>query len=62
MSDESRLRPGRTKLYDGPPVSVRLTRTMHDTLAVEAIRRRVELSHVIRERLSISPVSQKTQK
>lgn len=47
-----RNRRGRRKQFDGTPVSVRLPKELHDDLSVEAIQRRVDLSDVIRERLS----------
>jgi len=42
---------GRPKQFD-EVVSVRLPKRLHDTLSREAIRRDVELSDVIRERLN----------
>jgi predicted HicB family RNase H-like nuclease len=52
---------GRPRLYDGPPVSVRLPSTLHDALSVEALRRQMDLSELIRERLAYF-VSQKAQR
>lgn len=48
----ARNRRGRRKQFDGPPVSVRLPKPLYDDLSVEAIRRKVDMSDVIRERLS----------
>lgn len=45
-------RPGRPKEFDGTPVSVRLPHVLHDLLSREAIKRGVDLSDVIRERLA----------
>lgn len=42
---------GRPKQFDGPPISVRLPKTLHDTLSREALRREMQLSDLIRERL-----------
>ena len=42
----------RVKQLDGTPVSVRLPAKLHDDLSREALRRGVEMSRVIRERLS----------
>lgn len=47
-----RNRRGRRKQFDGPPVSVRLPKDLHDDLSIEAIQRHVDLSDVIRERLA----------
>lgn len=44
----------RPKLYDGPPISIRLTATLQDDLCKEALRRDVDLAVVIRERLAVS--------
>jgi hypothetical protein len=41
----------RPKLYDGPPISVRLPADLQDDLCREALRRDVDVSRVIRERL-----------
>lgn len=46
------MKRGRPREFDGTPVSIRLPRALHDALAREALRRDVELSKVIRERLS----------
>lgn len=46
-----RRRGGRPKEFDGTPVSVRLPAQLHDDLSREALRRDVDLSDVIRERL-----------
>ncbi len=43
---------GRPKEFDGQPVSVRLPARLHDDLAREAIRRDIDMSDVIRERLA----------
>jgi hypothetical protein len=51
-------RRGRPRRFDGTPVSVRLPQPLHDALILEAIRRHVDLSDVIRERLSVNFVSQ----
>lgn len=51
-------RGGRPRQFDGTPVSVRLPATLHDALSREALRRDVELSTVIRERLTTPSVSQ----
>jgi predicted HicB family RNase H-like nuclease len=48
----ARNRRGRRKQFDGPPVSVRLPKELHDALSIEALQRRVDMSDVIRERLS----------
>lgn len=53
-------RRGRKKRFDGPPVSVRLPAALHDVLSLDAIRRDIDLSDVIREGL-IYFVSRKTQ-
>jgi len=45
-------RPGRPKEFDGTPVSVRLPNVLHDSLSREALKRGVDLSDVIRERLA----------
>ncbi len=53
----------RPKEFDGTPVSVRLPARLHDDLAREAIRRDVDMSDVIRERLAFritKPVSEAT--
>lgn len=50
LGGRSRAR-GRPKRFDGTPVSVRLPKELHDELSVEAIRREVDMSDVIRERL-----------
>ncbi len=42
---------GRPREFDGPPVSIRLTKQTYEKLATEAFERRKELSAVIRERL-----------
>jgi hypothetical protein len=47
-----RRKGGRPREFDGPPVSVRLPAPLHDDLSREAIRRDVDLSDVIRERLA----------
>lgn len=47
-----RRKPGRPRVFDGTPVSVRLPSDLHDVLVREALRRDVDLSVVIRERLS----------
>lgn len=44
----------RPRQFDGPPVSVRLTADLHDDMSREALRRDIDLSDVIRERLSRS--------
>lgn len=49
---EARLKPGRPKEFDGPPVHVRLPADLHDALCRVAIRRDQELSAVIREGLT----------
>lgn len=49
MKDEHR-KPGRPKQFDDT-VSVRLPAPLHDEMSREALRRHVELSVVIRERL-----------
>jgi hypothetical protein len=46
------MRRGPKKRFDGPPVSVRLPADLHDALSREALRRDVDLSVVIRERLT----------
>lgn len=46
---------GRPKKFDGV-VSVRLPRPLHDELSLEALRRGIDLSDVIRERLE-RPIS-----
>jgi hypothetical protein len=50
MSDRQR---GRPRLFREPPVSVsvRIPVPLHDALSIEAVRRGVDLSAVIRERL-----------
>ena len=50
-----RRRGGRPREFDGPPVSVRLPADLHDALSREALQRRVDLSDVIRERLTSAP-------
>jgi hypothetical protein len=51
---------GRPKLFDGPPVSVRLPSAAHDALSHEALERRITVADVIRERLGVATfVSQK---
>lgn len=50
MSEQNR--GGRPKQFDGTPVSVRLPAALHDALSRDALRRGVELSTVIRERLT----------
>ncbi len=42
----------RPKQFDGPPICVRLPADLQDDLCREAIRRDVDVSLVIRERLS----------
>lgn len=42
----------RPKLFDGPPISVRLPARLQDDLCREALRREVDLAQVIREGLS----------
>lgn len=42
----------RPKLFDGPPISVRLPADLQDALCREALRRDIDLAQVIRERLS----------
>lgn len=54
MGQEMIKRRGRPRRFDGTPISVRLPRELHDGLSVEAIRRGVDLSDVIRERLARS--------
>ncbi len=44
----------RPKLFDGPPISVRLTADLQDDLCREALRRDVDLAQVVRERLAVS--------
>jgi hypothetical protein len=50
--DDERKPRGRPRLFDGPPVSVRLPSQLHDELSREALKRRRDLSDIIRERLS----------
>lgn len=52
---EDRRKGGRPREFDGPPVSVRLPAPLHDDLSREALRRHVDLSDVIRERLAQTP-------
>jgi len=54
-------RRGRPLEFDGTPVSVRLPAALHDDLSREALRRDVDLSQVIRERLSVSRKSTTSQ-
>jgi hypothetical protein len=44
-------RRGRPREFDGTPVSVRLPSTLHDDIVREALRRGLDVSEVIRERL-----------
>jgi hypothetical protein len=46
------VKRGRPKRFDGTPVSVRLPATLHDRLSQDAVKRGVDLSRVIRERLA----------
>lgn len=54
MSEKKR---GRRKQYDGPPVSLRVTKQMYDDLCAEALRRRIDMTEVMRERLAQRPNS-----
>jgi hypothetical protein len=54
VSDQPERRRGRPREFDGTPVSVRLPSALHDAMSREAIRRGVDLSDVIRERLFVS--------
>lgn len=49
---------GRPREFDGTPVSIRLPKALHDDLSREALRRRCDLSDVMRERLSVSQKQQ----
>jgi len=49
---------GQPREFDGS-LSVRLTKRLHNELAVEAVRRHIDMSDVIRERLSANSVTQK---
>lgn len=51
-SPSGAMKRGRPREFTGTPVSIRLSSELHDRLVREALRRDVELSKVIRERLS----------
>ena len=52
MADtEARQPRGRPRQFDGFPVRVRLSAAVHDELCLEAVRRGIGVSDVVRERL-----------
>ena len=51
----------RPKQFDGPPIQVRLTAAQQDELCIEALRRDIPMSQLIRERLGFTVSQNKPQ-